>query len=159
MEYYVEYQIDLQGDAALRRAAQSTYAPPTLPTDPLLTLFVSGLSFATNEETLRRQAERHGRVKTVTIVRDAVTGCSKGYGFVEFCSTRDARAAYQKMHRTSIDDKQILVDLERGRTMKGWVPRREGGGLGGRKESGQLRFGGRTRPFRGLSRPRSGQAE
>eukprot|EP00850_Spirogloea_muscicola_P025228 SM002498S08229 [mRNA] locus=s2498:147:906:- [translate_table: standard] len=32
--------------------------------------------------------------------------------------------------------------------MPGWMPRRLGGGLGGRKESGQLRFGGRDRPFR-----------
>jgi len=30
----------------------------------------------------------------------------------------------------------------------GWKPRRLGGGLGGKKESGQLRFGGRDRPFR-----------
>ncbi|KAG6382513.1 hypothetical protein SASPL_108424 [Salvia splendens] len=32
--------------------------------------------------------------------------------------------------------------------MPGWIPRRLGGGLGGKKESGQLRFGGRERPFR-----------
>ncbi|KAF1789687.1 hypothetical protein GQ600_13274 [Phytophthora cactorum] len=32
--------------------------------------------------------------------------------------------------------------------MKGWKPRRLGGGLGGKKESGQLRFGGRDRPFK-----------
>ena len=30
----------------------------------------------------------------------------------------------------------------------GWVPRRLGGGFGGKKESGQLRFGGKDRPFR-----------
>ncbi|CAH9101275.1 unnamed protein product [Cuscuta europaea] len=34
------------------------------------------------------------------------------------------------------------------RLMPGWIPRRLGGGLGGKKESGQLRFGGRERPFR-----------
>lgn len=33
------------------------------------------------------------------------------------------------------------------RTLKGWIPRRLGGGFGGKKESGQLRFGGRSRPF------------
>ena len=59
-----------------------------------------------------------------------------------------------------IDGRQILVDFERERIMSGWVPRRFGkkkrnvlfnqigGGLGGRKESGQLRFGGRDRPFK-----------
>jgi U1 small nuclear ribonucleoprotein 70kDa len=28
--------------------------------------------------------------------------------------------------------KRILVDVERGRTVRGWKPRRLGGGLGGR---------------------------
>lgn len=34
------------------------------------------------------------------------------------------------------------------RTLKGWKPRRLGGGFGGKKESGQLRFGGIARPFK-----------
>src|SRR5437667_1350263 len=31
-----------------------------------------------------------------------------------------------------IKDRRIKVDVERGRTVKGWKPRRMGGGLGGR---------------------------
>ncbi|KAI9233261.1 MAG: hypothetical protein BYD32DRAFT_465521 [Podila humilis] len=42
----------------------------------------------------------------------------------------------------------VLVDFERSRVMEGWIPRRLGGGLGGKKESGQLRFGGGLKPFR-----------
>ncbi|KAF9372716.1 hypothetical protein CPB97_001056 [Podila verticillata] len=41
-----------------------------------------------------------------------------------------------------------LVDFERSRVMEGWIPRRLGGGLGGKRESGQLRFGGGLKPFR-----------
>ena len=40
------------------------------------------------------------------------------------------------------------VDMEVARTLPGWVPRRLGGGFSGKKESGQLRFGGIDRPFR-----------
>lgn len=47
----------------------------------------------------------------------------------------------------SIDDRMICVDYERSRIMPGFIPRRLGGGLCGKKESGQLRFGGRDRPF------------
>ena len=43
---------------------------------------------------------------------------------------------------------QILVDFMREQTVPGWVPRRLGGGVGGRKQSGQMRFGGRDCPFR-----------
>ncbi|KAG0015674.1 small nuclear ribonucleoprotein 35kDa (U11 U12) [Entomortierella chlamydospora] len=46
-----------------------------------------------------------------------------------------------------LDSSTVLVDFERSRVMEGWVPRRLGGGIGGKKESGQLRFGGGIRPF------------
>ncbi|CAG8599076.1 3864_t:CDS:2 [Funneliformis caledonium] len=48
----------------------------------------------------------------------------------------------------TIDGRQILVDYERNGIMEGWIPRRMGGGFAGRKESGQLRFGARDRPFK-----------
>lgn len=41
-------------------------------------------------------------------------------------------AAYKETDRVRIKDRPILVDVERGRTVKGWRPRRFGGGLGGR---------------------------
>lgn len=52
------------------------------------------------------------------------------------------------MNHRHIDDSEIIVDYEHERMLKGWKPRRLGGGFGGRKESGQLRFGGRARPFK-----------
>jgi U11/U12 small nuclear ribonucleoprotein SNRNP35 len=52
------------------------------------------------------------------------------------------------MNHAVIDGRQILVDFERERIVEGWIPRRFGGGVGGKKESGQLRFGGRDRPFK-----------
>ncbi|KAL0413124.1 UNVERIFIED_CONTAM: U11/U12 small nuclear ribonucleoprotein, partial [Sesamum radiatum] len=76
------------------------------------------------------------------------TGASRGYGFVEFETEKEMRRAYKDAHHTFIDDSEIIVDYNRQQLMPGWIPRRLGGGLGGKKESGQLRFGGRERPFR-----------
>ncbi|KAF5465307.1 hypothetical protein F2P56_015327 [Juglans regia] len=59
----------------------------------------------------------------------------------------------QDAHHSIIDDCEIIVDYNRQRLMPGWIPRRLGGGLGGKKESGQLRFGGREKPFRAPLRP------
>ena len=67
---------------------------------------------------------------------------------MEFKRERDARLAWREMNKAIIDGCEILVEYEKERVLKGWVPRRFGGGFGGRKESGQLRFGGRDRPFR-----------
>ncbi|KAK1381539.1 U11/U12 small nuclear ribonucleoprotein 35 kDa protein [Heracleum sosnowskyi] len=60
---------------------------------------------------------------------------------------------HKDAHHSVIDDSEIVVDYNRQQLMPGWIPRRLGGGLGGKKESGQLRFGGRERPFRAPLRP------
>lgn len=39
-------------------------------------------------------------------------------------------AAYKNADGKKIDGRRVLVDVERGRTVKGWRPRRLGGGLG-----------------------------
>jgi U11/U12 small nuclear ribonucleoprotein 35 kDa protein len=119
-----------------------------------MTLFVARLNFATSEETLRDVFSAYGRVQRIRLVRDVVTQQSRGYAFIEFADDRAFRTAYQRAHRTEIDGRVVLVDYERSRVMHGWKPRRLGGGLGGRKESGQLRFGGRDRPFKAPPPPR-----
>lgn len=46
-------------------------------------------------------------------------------------------AAYKNADGNKIDGKRVLVDVERARTVKGWLPRRLGGGLGGTRRGGQ----------------------
>ncbi|XP_048611214.1 U11/U12 small nuclear ribonucleoprotein 35 kDa protein [Brassica napus] len=91
---------------------------------------------------------RYGKVKSLRLVRHIVTGASRGYAFVEYETEKEMRRAYEDAHHSFIDGREIIVDYNRQQLMPGWIPRRLGGGLGGRKESGQLRFGGRDRPFR-----------
>lgn len=85
---------------------------------------------------------------TLIFLRYLVTGLSQGYGFVTFDNPKSTREAYRDANEMILDDHVILVDYERSRKMLGWIPRRFGGGYGGKKESGQLRFGARDRPFR-----------
>lgn len=101
----------------------------------------------TNEGKLKEKFERFGDIESVVVVRNIATGLSRNYGFVEYKHRQDAKDAYHEMHQNLIDNCKILVDFEHGRNMPGWKPRRLGGGFGGRKESGQLRFGCRERPF------------
>ncbi|XP_028798850.1 U11/U12 small nuclear ribonucleoprotein 35 kDa protein [Neltuma alba] len=121
--------------------------------DPYCTVFVGRLSRFTTEETLHKVMGKYGRVKNLRLVRDIVTGASRGYAFVEYETESQMRHAYEDAHHSIIDDCEILVDFNRQQLMPGWIPRRLGGGLGGKKESGQLRFGGRERPFRAPLRP------
>ncbi|VVB03239.1 unnamed protein product [Arabis nemorensis] len=121
--------------------------------DPYCTLFVGRLSNLTTEDTLRKAMSKYGRIKSLRLVRHIVTGASRGYAFVEYETEKEMRRAYEDANHSFIDDREIIVDYNRQQLMPGWIPRRLGGGLGGRKESGQLRFGGRERPFRAPLRP------
>lgn len=62
------------------------------------------------------------------LVRDIVTGVSKQYAFVEFDSSASAADAVHGMDQRHIDDTEIIVDYEHERRLKGWKPRRLGGG-------------------------------
>lgn len=64
------------------------------------------------------------------IVKDTKTGKSRGYAFVEFEKDKDLKVAYNEADGLKIQGRRIVVDVERGRTVKGWLPRRLGGGLG-----------------------------
>lgn len=99
------------------------------------------------QKTIRRKFGRYGKILNCRLVRDAVTGMSKQYAFVEYDSSSSTRKAIHDMDQTIIDEREILVDHEHERSMKQWKPRRLGGGFGGKKESGQLRFGCKIRPF------------
>ncbi|XP_042517496.1 U11/U12 small nuclear ribonucleoprotein 35 kDa protein [Macadamia integrifolia] len=129
------------------------FGDPKVIGDPYCTLFVGRLSDLTTEETLRKVMSKYGRVKNMRLVRDIVTGASRRYAFVEYETEKEMRHAYEDAHHSIIDDSEIIVDYNRQQLMPGWIPRRLGGGLGGKKESGQLRFGGRERPFRAPLRP------
>lgn len=143
------YRAHLCSSAAL----YDPFGDPKTIGDPYCTLFVARLNRLTDEHTLHKVMSKYGRVKNLRLIRHIVTGASCGYAFVQFQSQRDMHRAYQDAHHTIIDDSEIIVDYNRQQLMPGWIPRRLGGGLGGKKESGQLRFGGRERPFRAPLRP------
>lgn len=47
-------------------------------------IFVGGLSWQTNEESLRWHFEQYGPVLNVEVMRDRVTGDPRGFAFVTF---------------------------------------------------------------------------
>ena len=136
-------------DHGVVRAMNAVYTPNHhVQSEPNATLFVARLHPNTTEEVLEKVFSEYGRIEKVRLIRDIVTGFSKRYAFIEFETSDDARYAFRHAQSIDIDGAQVYVDFEIERTLKGWIPRRLGGGFGGKKESGQLRFGGRDRPFR-----------
>ncbi|KAF2290724.1 hypothetical protein GH714_015177 [Hevea brasiliensis] len=103
---------------------------PNISGDPYKTLFVARLNYETTESRIKREFESHGPIKRVRLITDKVTNKPRGYAFIEYMHTRDMKAAYKQADGWKLDGRRVLVDVERGRTVPNWRPRRLGGGLG-----------------------------
>ncbi|CAN6647688.1 U1 small nuclear ribonucleoprotein 70 kDa homolog [Trichomonascus vanleenenianus] len=115
-----------------RIASWDPRSDPHVRGDPFSTLFIARLSYETTEQDLEREFARFGPIERVRIVTDNKTGKSRGYAFVVYQRERDLKAAYEETNGMKIHGRKILVDVERGRTVKNWRPRKLAGGLGGR---------------------------
>lgn len=127
-------------------------------TDPFRTLFVARVNFYTSESKLRREFEQYGNIKSINVVMNQKNNKPRGYAFIEYESEKDMHSAYKHADGKKIDGKRVLVDVERGRTVKGWLPRRLGGGLGGTRKGGadvNIKHSGRDDARRGGDRDRS----
>ena len=135
--------------------------PQDVKGDAYKTIFIARLSHQADEKDLQQAFQRYGRIQQVRIIREqgqartekAIRdkGKGRGYAFVVFEREEDMKgmfwmfcgvdvdadrwcltAAYKETDGILIRGRRILVDVERGRTVVGWKPRRFGGGLGGR---------------------------
>ena len=74
-------------------------------------LFVCKLNPVTTDGDLEIIFARFGKVTACNIIRDAMTGESLQYAFVEFATESACVRAYEKMNNVLIDDRRIKVDF------------------------------------------------
>ena len=75
------------------------------------------------EKKLKKEFEVYGPIKNMRIVQDK-KGKNKGYAFIEFENTKDFVKAYKKSDSKKIEEKRIIVDIERARTLLNFKPLR-----------------------------------
>ncbi|KAJ4990905.1 U1 small nuclear ribonucleoprotein [Stagonosporopsis vannaccii] len=125
-------------DCMLPRADKPS-EDPKVQGDAFKTLFVSRLAYGVTSDDLEREFGRYGPIERIRIVEDTTAPPDappkkrkRGYAFIVYEREKDMKAAYKETDGIKIKDRRVLVDVERGRTVSGWRPRRFGGGLGGR---------------------------
>jgi cold-inducible RNA-binding protein len=89
-------------------------------------LFIGGLSWDTNDSTLRSAFADCGTVTDAKVITDRETGRSRGFGFVTMSDDAGAREAVQRMDGQMIDGRAVKVNEAQERS-----PRTGGGGGGG----------------------------
>ena len=73
-------------------------------------LFVGGLSWDTNDDSLRAAFERFGDVTEAKVISDRDTGRSRGFGFVTFSDANAAGEAIAQMDGKELDGRSIKVN-------------------------------------------------
>ena len=97
-----------------------------------MNIYVGNLSYELTEEELQQAFEAFGQVESAKIIKDAYTGRSRGFGFVEMPSKEEGEAAVNGLNGTTLKGRTLKVSEAR--------PRRERGRRGGRGGGGGGRF-------------------
>lgn len=103
--------------------------------DAYSTVFVAHIPVTATEEDLRKVFEKFGTVLKVTIIRRkkmklGKTTHRRGYAFVVFENRTEAKRVVSQAstigggHIMSINGQRLVVDVERGRVVKNWIPRK-----------------------------------
>jgi RNA recognition motif-containing protein len=98
-----------------------------------MNLYVGNLSYRMTEDQLREAFEEFGQVTSCTIIKDKVTGQSKGFGFLEMPERSEAEAAISSLNGRELQGRKLNVNEARPRT---------GGGGGGQGRSSGSGWGG-----------------
>lgn len=96
-----------------------------------MNLYVGNLPYRITEDQLRQAFEEFGRVSSCTIIKDKVTGQSKGFGFLEMPESSEAEAAINQLNGRDLMGRKINVNEARPRESRppgGGRPRESFGG-------------------------------
>jgi cold-inducible RNA-binding protein len=88
-----------------------------------MNIYVGNLAGETTEDDLRRAFEAFGQVRSVNIVRDKISGESRGFGFVGMPTENEARTAISEMNGKDLQGRTVKV--EEGRVKPNYGPTRE----------------------------------
>ena len=101
-------------------------------------IYCGNLAYATTDDGLKAAFAAYGEVTSARVVRDRMTGRSKGFGFVEMPNREEAQKAIDALNSKELDGRPIRVNESQPK------PREErrgprGGGFG-RRDRGDTRW-------------------
>jgi RNA recognition motif-containing protein len=107
-------------------------------------IYVGNLSGKTTEQELREAFASFGEVDTAKIIRDNITGRSRGFGFVEMPNLEQAQSAIEGLNGKELGGSALTVNEARPRESRGGRSFNSGGRQGGGRP-GSGYGGGRDR--------------
>jgi cold-inducible RNA-binding protein len=76
-------------------------------------LYVGNLAFNMTDRELEEAFAEFGEILSATVVKDRISGRSKGFGFVEFANDEDADKAREALDGKEIKGRAVRIDQAR----------------------------------------------
>jgi cold-inducible RNA-binding protein len=74
-------------------------------------MYVSNLSFHTNDDNLRELFQKFGDVTSAKVITDRESGRSRGFGFVEMDAENEAKDAIQGLNNKEVEGRALSVSI------------------------------------------------
>ena len=109
-----------------------------------MNIYVGNLSWSMTDEDLTNLFTAYGNVTSGKILKDKMSGRSKGFGFVEMEDDEAARTAIANLNETEVMGRKLIVNESQPRQEGEYKKRPSGGGGygGGGSRGGGGRSGG-----------------
>ncbi len=78
-------------------------------------LFVGNIEWGATEEDLKELFGQYGEVEEAIIIKDRMSGRSKGFGFVTFAEDADAEKAIEALSGQDLNGRELVVNEARPR--------------------------------------------
>lgn len=78
-------------------------------------LFVGSLPWAIDDQKLGDLFSQFGSVTSAVVLKDRMTGRSRGFGFVEMANDNEAMEAIEKLNGSDMEGRKIVVNEARPR--------------------------------------------
>lgn len=78
-----------------------------------VTLYIGNLSYSTDENELQELFGQAGKVVSVSVIKDKVSGRSKGFAFVEMEQQSEADEAISKFNGYKLSERELKVSVAR----------------------------------------------
>ena len=81
-------------------------------------LYVGNLPYLTTDDELRTLFAQAGTVAAAAVIKDRMTGTSKGFGFVEMTTRAEAENAIKLLDNYALGEHSLKVNLARPRVAR-----------------------------------------
>jgi RNA recognition motif-containing protein len=81
-----------------------------------MNIYVGNLAYGVTDEDLMEAFSQYGEVASVSVIKDKLSGQSKGFAFVEMTSNSEADAAIKGLNEKPLKGRPVKVNQAKPRT-------------------------------------------